>query len=223
MAQVCDSVKLARQRAEKFRVARQPDCHMYHRSSMKTVSWFLLLLASGMAFGQQMTAGDTPPGVTIRKYKWQQMGPGPNVDSSWKAESDSVRGDSSSASTSDDSPAVAFRRGPFFQYSVEIQNDGVKPIKAIRWEYIIVDSKTNEELGSHEFENFDRVGLSKAKLLNAKSPSQPTRVVPVQVTANSATTERVVLKCVIYEDGSLWKQRETAEQVCEALRRRATN
>ena len=196
---------------------------MYHPSNMKIASCFLLLLVSGLSFGQQLSGGDTPPGVTIRKYKWQQVGPGPNVDSSWKAESDSVRSDSSSAATADDSPAVAFRRGPFFQYSVEIQNDGTKPIKAIRWEYIIVDSKTNEELGSHQFENFDRVGLNKVKSLNAKSQSSPTRVVPIQVTAKSATTERVVVKCVIYEDGSLWRQRETAEPVCEALRRRARN
>jgi hypothetical protein len=200
---------------------------MDHPSSMKTAAWLLLLLmlllSAVISSGQDLQGGDAPPGVTIRKYKWQQVGPGPSVDSSWKAESDSVRGDSSTTSSSDDSPAVAFRRGPFFQYSVEIQNDGRKPIKAIRWDYIIVDSKTNEELGTHQFENFDRVGLNKVKSLNAKSQSSPTRVVPVQITDKSATTERVVVRCVIYEDGTVWKQRETAEPICEALKRRAQN
>ena len=190
---------------------------------MKTISLFLLLLSTVICAGQQPQGGDAPPGVTVRKYKWQQVGPGPSVDPSWKAESDSVRSDSSTTSSSDDSPAVAFRRGPFFQYSVEIQNDGSKPIKALRWEYIIVDSKTNEELGTHQFESFDRVGLNKVKSLSAKSPASPTRVVPVQVTDKSATTERVVVRCVIYEDGTVWKQRETAEPVCDALKRRAQN
>ena len=108
-------------------------------------------------------------------------------------------------------------------YSLEIQNDGGKPIKAIRWNYIIFDSKTNEELGTHEFESFEKVGPNKAKSLTAKSRLSPTRVVPIQITDKSATIERVVIKCVIYEDGTLWQASGMTEPVCEALRQRARN
>ena len=108
-------------------------------------------------------------------------------------------------------------------YSLEIQNDGSKPIKAIRWNYIIFDSKTNEELGTHEFESFEKVGPNKAKSLTAKSRLSPTRVVPIQVTDKSATIERVVIKCVLYEDGTIWQAGVTDRPVCEALRRRAQN
>jgi hypothetical protein len=184
---------------------------------IKAVSLVLLCLGAVTALGQQFTKGEAPPGVTIRKYKWQQIGPGPTVDPSWKAESDST---SSSTSSSDDSPSFAERRGPFFVYSLEIQNDSDKPIKAIRWNYIIFDTKTNEELGTHEFESFEKVGRSKTKSLNAKSRLTPTRVVPVQVSDKSATTEQVVIKCVVYEDGSLW-QGGMRDPVCEALRKRA--
>lgn len=187
---------------------------------MKVISLFLLCLWGVVSLGQEIKKGETPPGVTIRRYKWQQVGPGPSVDPSWKAESDST---SSSTSSSDDSSSFVERRGPFFVYSLEIQNDGGKPIKAIRWNYIIFDSKTDEELGTHEFETFERVDRNKAKSLTAKSRLSPTRVVPIQVTDKSATTEQVVIKCVVYEDGTLWQASRIIEPVCEALRKRARN
>jgi hypothetical protein len=187
---------------------------------MKLICLFLLALGVVTSQAQEIQSGETPPGITIRKYKWQQVGPGPNVDPSWKAESDSSSG---STSSSDDSPTFAERKGPFFLYSTEIQNDGGKPIKAIRWNYIIVDAKTNEELGTHEFENVEKVGRNKAKSLTAKSRVSPTRVVPIQVTDKSATIERVVIKCVLYEDGTLWQQSGTPARLCDALRLRATN
>lgn len=184
---------------------------------MKALSLFLLCLVAMTTLGQQFKKGEAPPGVTIRRYKWQQVGPGPSIDPSWKAESDSA---SSSTSSSEDSPSFAERRGPFFVYSLEIQNDSDKPIKAIRWNYLILDTKTNEELGTHEFESFEKVGRNKTKSLTARSRLTPTRVVPVQVTNKSATTEQVVIKCVVYEDGSLW-QGGMMDPVCEALRKRA--
>jgi hypothetical protein len=184
---------------------------------LKAVCLVLLCLAAVTSAGQQFKKGDAPPAVTIRRYKWQQVGNGPSVDPSWKAESDSSSG---STSGSEDSPSFAERRGPFYIYSLEIQNDSNKPIKAVRWDYIIFDTKTNEELGTHEFESFEKVGPNKSKSLSAKSRLTPTRIVPVQVSDKSATTEQVVIKCVVYEDGSLWQGGMT-DPVCEALRKRA--
>lgn len=187
---------------------------------MKVVPLVLLFLWPATSLSQEIRNSETPPGITIRKYKWQQVGPAPGVDSSWKAESDSP---SAGTSGSDDSPSFAERRGPFFVYSIEIQNDGGKPIKAIRWNYIIFDSKTNEELGTHEFESFEKIGRNKARALSARSRLSPTRIVPVQVTDKSATTEQVVIKCVLYEDGTLWQASGMTEPVCDALRKRAQN
>ena len=106
-------------------------------------------------------------------------------------------------------------------YSLEIQNDSDKPIRAIRWNYLIFDTKTNEELGTHEFESFEKVGRSKTKSLSAKSRLTPTRVVPVQITDKAATTEQVVIKCIVYDDGSLWQASGRVDPACEALRKRA--
>lgn len=188
---------------------------------MKTLPLMLLCFWAVTSLAQNISVGDTPPGVTIRKYRWQQVGPGPNVDSSWKAESDSVS--TSGSSSSDDSPGFAERRGPYFLYLLEIQNDGAKPIKAIRWNYTILDSKTSEELGTHDFENFDRVGRNKSKSLTAKSRVTPTRVVPIQATDKSSIIERVVVKCIIYEDDTVWQKSGITQLECEALRQRTKN
>jgi hypothetical protein len=169
--------------------------------------------------GQDTQRDETPPGITIGKYKWQPANAGPSVDSSMKAESDSTSGDSSGTSNLES----RFVERPAFVYSLEIKNDGPKAIKAIRWDYVITNGKTSEELGRHEFENFEKVERNKVKGLTARSRLTPTRVVPVQVSDKSAIVERVALRCIVYEDGTLWQQTGTPAGLCQALQRRATN
>src|SRR5262245_17399860 len=109
----------------------------------------LIFFTAVLAPAQNPGPDEGPPGITIRKYKWIQVGPGPSVDQQWKAENDSA----STGGSSDDPPSVAIGNRPFFIYSLELENGGSKAIKAIRWEYIILDTKSSEELGNHDFEN----------------------------------------------------------------------
>ena len=183
---------------------------------MKTVTLILVCLWAVTSPVQDIQSGEAPPGITIGKYKWQPANAGLSVDSSMKAESDSFSGEAS-GSTQD----ARFVDRPAFVYSAEVKNEGPKAIKAIRWDYIIVDSKTSQELGNHQFENFEKVGRNKVKGLTARSRISPTRVVSAQ-SDKSAIIERAVVRCVVYEDGSLWQQAGTPDGLCEALRRRAT-
>jgi hypothetical protein len=187
----------------------------------KAMKIFPLLLICVWAVtlpAQDLQRDDNPPGITVSKYKWQPANAGPSVDSSMKAESDSASGDSSG-----NNQESRFVDRAAFVYSLEIKNDGPKAIKAIRWDYIILDSKTSEQLGKHEFENVERVGRNKVKGLTARSRLTPTRVLPVQSSDKSAVIERVRVRCVIYEDGTLWQQPGTPQLLCEGLRRRAAN
>jgi len=174
-------------------------------------SWSLTLLA------QDAPRNQTPPGITISKYKWEPANAGPSVDSSIKAESDSASGDSSGTQDSQ------FGERQTFVYSVEVKNSGPKVIKAIRWDYFITDSKTGEELGRHEFESLEKIGRDKTKTVNARSRISPTRIVPIQVTDKGSTVERVALKCIVYDDGSLWQQAGTPSKLCEGIRQRLAN
>ena len=161
----------------------------------------------------------------IRKYKWEKIGIGPAVDSSFKAENDSPNGSTSDASTPAQASGVKDRDAPFFVYSVELKNDGGKAIKAILWNYLIIDGATNEELGRHEFVSFEKVGSNAVRALTVRSRLTPSRIVTVQGSqpSTNTTVERVILKCVVFDDGTLWEQPGTTPQNCEPLRRRVKN
>src|SRR5262245_55149918 len=109
---------------------------------MKVFPLLLIALANALVFAQSPQKDEMPPGVAIRKYKWEKIGPAPQVDSSMKAESDSPSGGSSDSNVPEQASGVRSRDNTFFQYSVEVANDGNKPIKAILWDYIITDSSS---------------------------------------------------------------------------------
>ena len=192
---------------------------------MNFVLAFMLCLSLVTLWGQSPPKDQTPPGVEIRKYKWEKIGAGPTVDSAFKAETDSPNGDTSDATTPAQASGVKDRNAPFFLYSMELKNDGSKAIKAVLWDYLIVDGATSEELGRHEFVSFEKVGSNAARALTVRSRLSPSRIVTVQGSQPSTTTvlERVILKCVVYDDGTLWEQPGTTTQNCEPLRRRAKN
>jgi hypothetical protein len=183
--------------------------------------WLCFSLIASLA--QDTSMSETPPGVTIRSFKWQKAGTGATVDAWLKAESDSVRSDPSSPTTD---PGSADRATSWFLYSVEIQNDGTKSIKAIRWEYVIVNRNSPEEPGRHIFDNFETIGSNKTKSLNARSRRPPTTVVRVPGSGESDkpdVVEKVTLKCVVYDDGSVWEQPGIPAKSCDSLRRGTKN
>ena len=168
---------------------------------------------------QDTSNSEIPPGVTIRSFKWQKAGADPTIDPWLKAESDSVRSDPSSPTTD---PGSNDRATSWFLYSVEIQNAGTKSIEAIRWDYVIADRNSHEELGRHIFDNFERIGSHKTKSVKARSRRPPTTVVRVPKAGESGqpdVVEKVTLKCVVYDDGSVWEQAGMPAQSCDSLRR----
>jgi len=182
-----------------------------------------LILFPVTYLAQDISKNDMPPGITIRKCKWEKIGPAPVIDSNMKAESDSPTGASSDPNVPAQASGMRERDTQFYVYSVELQNDGAKPIKAVLWDYIITDSSSKEELGRHNFVSFDRVARNSSRSLKAKSHVSPSRIVTVQDSpppGNSTVVDRVILRCVVYDDGTLWQQPGTNEN-CEALQKRA--
>src|ERR1041385_2758887 len=99
---------------------------------MKIFALLLIGLVNAFAFAQSSSKDVMPPGLAVRKLKWEKIGPAPVIDSSMKAESDSPSGGGSSdPNVPDQASGVRSRDNTFFQYSVEVANDGGKPIKAI--------------------------------------------------------------------------------------------
>jgi hypothetical protein len=210
-------LSVAYNRSKNF-VAARP-----HKLTMKIAALLWLCFALVASVAQDTSKSETPPGVTIRSFKWQKAGAGPTVDASLKAESDSVRSDLGSPATD---PGSDDRATSWFLYSVEIQNDGTKSIKAIRWDYVIADRNSHEELGRHIFDNFERIGSNKTKSLNARSRRPPTTVVRVRASEPSVkpdVVEKVTLKCIVYDDGSVWEQPGIPAKSCDSLRQGTKN
>ena len=191
---------------------------------MRTLALTLVVAISSLGFGP-VQKDDLPPGIAVRKCKWEKVGPAPMIDSTMKAESDSPTGGSGDPNVPAQASGIRERDNQFYLYSVEIANDGTKPIKAILWDYIVTDSSNNEELGRHNFVSFDKVAKNSVKVLKVKSRVSPSRIVTVQDTpppGTSTVIDRVFLRCVVYDDGTLWKQPGSNEN-CEALQKRANN
>ena len=193
---------------------------------MTILSYFLVWFLAVNFCGQETPKNDPPPGMTIVKYKWQRIGAGPTVDATFKAESDSPNGSTSDANVPAQASGISDRDTPFFMYSVEVKNEGSESIKAILWDYLIIDSNSKEELGRHEFISLEKIARNSVKTLTVSSRITPSQVITVQgspPTANSTVVERVMLKCVVYDDGTVWQQSSAWEQSCEALRKRVKN
>src|SRR5689334_10748515 len=147
---------------------------------MNLVFAFMLCFSAVTCWGQEPPKSQTPPGVEIRKYKWEKVGPGPSVDATFKAETDSPNGTTNDPNTPAQASGVKDQNAPFFLYSIELKNDGNKAIKAILWNYLIIDNATNQELGRHEFVSFEKVGSNAVRTLTVKSRLTPSRIVTVQ-------------------------------------------
>jgi hypothetical protein len=79
----------------------------------------------------------------------------------------------------------------------------------VRWDYVFVDAGTQEEVGRHQFHSTNKIRPGKEVSLSGASASPPPKVVSAEALSKDAKapfTERVTVKCIIYSDGTLWKQ-----------------
>lgn len=96
-----------------------------------------------------------------------------------------------------------------YLYEAKIKNTGVKTIRAIVWEYSLLDPDTKLEVGRHQFTGNMTVRPGKTVNLVGRSTKPPTGVVEVAKsgqTLPSKYQERVVIQRVEYDDGTFWQR-----------------
>jgi hypothetical protein len=112
----------------------------------------------------------------------------------------------------------------FYVYSMEIRNAGPARVEAVAWDYLFLDAKTNAVLGAHHLFNYDKVQPGHSATLRAAQRIRPIPVVNAQNEADAKDpkgrrlAERAVIRCVIYEDKTAWKNPADPEDVCGALK-----
>lgn len=97
----------------------------------------------------------------------------------------------------------------YFIYRASLRNSSNKPIAEIDWDYVFIDSATNQELGRHQFTSVKAIPPGKSKELSFMLSAPPTKRISVYALnkqERSGVLDQVVVVRVKYADGSVWQQ-----------------
>ena len=110
----------------------------------------------------------------------------------------------------------------FYVYSMKIKNIGPKPIEAIAWDYVFLDSVSNVEVGRKQILSLTKVAPEKITTVEAPLRVPPIRSIQVQSAENQKHEkflERAVIQCMLYADQTTWRNAQTPEGVCDLLKK----
>jgi len=178
--------------------------------------FILIIVLPGVGWHQAMTLPESPPHVTIRNVKYETF--------TTVSSSGSVVGTPGSNPNRlplpTDGSAVRIERTELHAYSMELNNQGAKTIKALSWDFIFTDPATNTELLRHSFANVQQIDPEKHKTIKFTTQLSPPGIVnAVDLAKKSSPFVRsAILKCVLFADGSTW-ERDTGRKECEHLQR----
>lgn len=182
----------------------------------------------------QTTPGDAPPNIEILKLKWEkQMRLPQNFDPSAGSTgtiNDPTRSSSGAASgggradatTQGMQPAGPSRVSFVYVYSMKIRNTGSKAIEGVAWDYVFLDPSNSTEAGRHQFLSFEKVEPSKSSTYQAQQRFPPVRTAHSPSTKSDGENkflEKSIIQCVLYADGTTWRNANAAESVCDLLKK----
>jgi len=200
----------------------------------------VMVMACGYACPQQQSDATAPP-LQILKLKWErQMRLPQSYDPSGGGSTGTIndptrssRGgsgggsasagsDSSGSTTQGMQPSAPSRVLFVYVYSMKIKNAGSKEIEGIAWDYVFVDPATSAELGRHQFLSFEKVEPDKTVTFQSEQRMPPVRTVRTQMADDNKQgklSEKSVIKCVLYADGTTWRDANTSEDICNLLKK----
>jgi len=95
-----------------------------------------------------------------------------------------------------------------YRYKLTLQNDSVKTIKSIDWDYLFLDPITQQELAHHQFTSDETIKPGKRKEVSVLYLIPPTKTITVQTLNKkdpARVSEQVVVVRIQYSDGSFWQ------------------
>jgi hypothetical protein len=95
-----------------------------------------------------------------------------------------------------------------FLYKVVFQNTSAKTIKEIDWDYVVLNSKT-QETERLEFTHDTKIGPGKTKELSVTARKPPARTVSVYALDKNerlGLDGQVIVMRILYTDGSIWQR-----------------
>ena len=204
---------------------------------MKRLLLMISVLSSGMVASAQLPARpQDAPGVAVVKFSWSKervgwsqdpfSGPIENFDEMRvrarnekrildakkgsngaevnKAERDARTDNALISQIHQNTPS---RYG--FLYKVSVANNGPKAIKAIDWDYVFFDVKTQSEIGRQQFASEEKIASGKTRELQFFIRNPPTQTISANALNKNERAdlgEIVVIVRVEYSDGSVWQR-----------------
>ena len=208
------------------------------RRAMLLQTAIFLLIASVSLFSQSQSEIPAPQ-IEVLKLKWERQARLPqDFDPSNGGASGSINdsatsgsssrggggggGGGSSSTTQGLQPSGPSRITFSYVYSMKIQNHGSKEIEGVAWDYIFVDPSTSAEVGRHQFLSFERVEPTKTTTFHSEQRTPPVRTVRTQgadANKHDKPLEKSVVQCVLYEDGTTWRNESASPDICNLLKK----
>jgi len=91
-----------------------------------------------------------------------------------------------------------------YKYTLEVKNTSTKQIARVAWDYVFTDRRTDREALRHSFESKVKIKPGGSAKITAYKNVGPYQVVDVNV-SNDKSGERIVIKRIVYSDGSVWE------------------
>jgi hypothetical protein len=100
-----------------------------------------------------------------------------------------------------DGPSVSYL------YKAKITNTGAKTIKALIWEYVVID-ENGVQVGTHTFIDNRKIRTGRTAGLVAYSSTPPVNVITAESAKDSRHqySERVIIDRIEYDDGTYWQR-----------------
>jgi hypothetical protein len=175
----------------------------------------LTTLTAGVVSPQGISLPELPPGVSIRNVKLETF---TTVSSAGSIVGTPISNPNRLPLPTDGS-AVRIERTELHVYSIELNNHGPKPIKALAWDFVFADTTTGAELLRHSFANVQQIDTGKYKTVRFTTQLSPPRTVTAEVLAKKTAPflQRALLQCVLFTDGSTWELPQASRKPCERL------
>jgi hypothetical protein len=169
--------------------------------------WGLCFLISSPVLSQEVSQSKGPPGITTLKVKWDTythlgtaasgpLGAAPNTNPN-------------RLPLPTQSTGTMVVQTQLYVYSMELINNGPKPIKALAWDFIFADAANHTELKRQSLANVQKIDTDEKKTLRFTTQSAPPRTVSIgglEKDRRSPFTLSAKIRCLLFTDGSLWEQ-----------------
>ena len=103
---------------------------------------------------------------------------------------------------------VPERISTFYTYQIKVQNNGIRTIKRVIWEYVFFDSTTTLEVGRHQFISNTNLKPRKTDNFVMKLLSAPSSIINANDAGKDLSDlyiEQVNIKSIQYSDGFVWE------------------